>query len=168
MLGVVRILYQLQQTVASSDRQGPMAGSHPGLKVGEEAPDISTVDLSGTRIRSEDFLGHPTALLFISPSCQSCTDTIDVDIKYLKHKADGNVIVICRASHNECVQFAQRYRLDTSVIVDKDDIFSRSYHITSIPSAVVIGPDNHIQSYGQPRREKSEEAVGEMVVQAVS
>lgn len=149
LLGVVRIVYQLQQT-------GVAAGSR-GLSSGKEAPQFSAVALSGEPISSTDFVGRLTALLFVSPSCPSCTAILEDDMGYLNHKAQGNMIVICRAGREDCARLAEQHRLSMPVVADEDDQISGLYRISTVPTAVLINSNNRIQSYGQPQREELEE-----------
>ena len=149
LLGVVRIVYQLQQNGATS-------GSH-GVSLGEEAPAFSAVAISGVPISSTDFAGRLRALLFISPDCPACTEILE-DIEYLNHKAQGNVIVICRASrHQSCTQLVEQYEFTNPIIEDKDAHISQLYRISAVPTAVIIDANNIVQSYGQPPREELEE-----------
>lgn len=151
LLGVVRMVYQLQQT-------GVRAGSsHERLEPGQEAPEFSTVDLYGTPVSSNDFTGRLTALLFVSPDCPTCMTVLEKDMEYLNHKAQGNLVVICRAGREACARLVERYELKMPVVADEDDRISRLYRISSVPMAVLINAENRIQSYGQPQREKEEE-----------
>jgi peroxiredoxin len=146
LLGVVRIVYQFQQT-------GVAVGSN-GLSSGKEAPAFNAVDLSGAPISSTNFGGRLTALLFVSPSCPSCTTILEDDMGYLNHKAQGNVIVICQAGREDCARLAEKYELTVHVVADEDNQISRLYSISSVPTAVLINVDNRILSYGQPKPEE--------------
>ena len=145
LLGLVRIVYQLQQGSAVTGL-GPM-----NLESGQKAPLFNATDLSGTAVRSTDFAGRLTALLFVSPTCQSCTTTL-AEMKALNHKVDGNVVVICRAKHEECVQLAERYELDVPTIADEEEHLSQLFGISLVPTAILINSNNRIQSYGNPVR----------------
>ena len=151
LVGVVRIVYQLQQSgvdTGSSDLSG------------KEAPAFTAVDLSGVTIHSTDFTGRLTALLFVSPNCRSCMTTLE-DMAYLNHKAQGNVIMICRAGQEDCAKLAELYNVTVPVVADEDDHISRLYAISSVPTAVLINANNRIKSYGQPDREELERALEE-------
>ncbi len=155
LLGVVRIVYQLQQTGTPTDRRS--------LRTGDEAPAFSATDLSGTSIRSTNLAGRPKVLLFVSPNCPGCVEMLEHDTEYLNHKAQGNMIIICQAGREDCIQLAKQYRLNMPIIADEDDQISRLYGISSVPMAVLINANNRIQSYGQPQREE----LGEVVEQAL-
>ncbi|MGH2559553.1 MAG: peroxiredoxin family protein [Thermomicrobiales bacterium] len=142
LLGMVRMVYQLQHAGSSSTRPLP----------GREAPSFSAVDLDGVPIGSAKFAGRLTALLFVSPNCPSCTATL-AELKALNSKAQGNVIVICQAGRNDCEQFAaSQEELSPAMVADEDERISRLFDITAVPMAVIIDEHNVIQSYGQPKR----------------
>lgn len=150
LLGVVRIVYQLQQNGAISH--------DAGMSAGQEAPEFSAVDLKGVPVNSSDFFGHLTALLFVSPDCASCKSILEDDMGYLNYKAGNNVILICRAGQQACRELAEQYELKLPVIVDEDHQLSDLYRIAGVPMAVLINSDGRIQSYGQPHRQELAEA----------
>lgn len=152
LLGVVRIVYQLQNNSSASH--------NTGMSAGEEAPAFDTVDLYGISISSADFADQLTALLFVSPDCKSCTTILEEDMEYLKFKAQGNVIVVCRAGPEVCTRMAERYGLDVPIVADEDNEISELYRISAVPTTVLINADKRIQSYGQPWREGPEESFG--------
>lgn len=150
LLGVVHIVYQIQHTDVADN----------GLPVGREAPQFNTIDLTGTPIRSADFAGRLTALLFVSPSCSLCTATLD-EIEALHYKAKGNVIVICRAGRDDCARLAERHQLNVPIVADEDERISRLFDIVGVPMAVLVNESNRIQSYGHPMRGEELEAMFE-------
>jgi len=152
LLGVVRIVYQLQQNGAIS--------LDAGMSAGQEAPEFSAADLAGTPVNSANFAGHLTALLFVSPDCSSCTKALRADMAYLKHKAQGHVIVVCRAGRHACLQLAGQFGLDVPVVADEKEHISHLYRISTVPTTVLIN-DNRIQSYGQPNGQELDQSIRE-------
>lgn len=149
LVGLVRIVYQLQQNGVGNGSADDMAG--------KEAPPFETVDLAGRVVQSTNFAGHLTALLFVSTTCSSCVTTL-AETNALRNKTKGNVIVICKAGHDDCVRFAKAHSLDLPVIADADDQISKLYDVSSVPTAVLINARGRIQSYGYPLREEMEQA----------
>ena len=147
LLGLVRMVYQLQQSSPAGAGR-----SDEGMATGQEAPPFSAVDLSGTPINSADLSGRVRALLFVSPTCQPCIEVLEEDMPYLNHKANGNVIVVCRAGRAACARLAEKHRLNVPVLADEDDTLTQLYHVTSVPTVVLIDANDRIQSYGQPER----------------
>lgn len=146
LLGLVRIVYQLQRN-----------GATASLTEGQEAPKFSAVSLAGAPIRGMDMAGRMTALLFVSPTCSACKITLADDMDYLRYKAQGNVILICRAGRDDCVRLVKEYKIDLPTVADEDDQLSQLFGIYSVPTAVLINENNRIQSIGQPKREKQVE-----------
>lgn len=151
LLGMVRMVYQLQRDrTATGVPEGSSEGS---LKPGQQAPEFTAMDILGRQISSTDFSGRLTALLFVSPSCQTCMATLN-EVQALSYKAEGNVVVVCRAEQKGCVQLTEKYNLNMPVVVDADEHVSRIFGISSVPTAVLINVNNNIQSFGQPLRGK--------------
>jgi len=148
LLGVVRMVHELRQT-----------GVAARMSAGQEAPKFSAVALSGVPIGSAGFAGRLTALLFVSSDCSACLDTLENNMGYLSYKAQGNLIVICKAGQAECARLGQRYQLTTPIVADEDGEISRLFAVSSVPTAVVINAQNRIQSYGQPEREEPKEVL---------
>lgn len=152
LLGMVRIVYQLQQNGA--------IGHNTNISAGQKAPTFSATDLMGTPVNSADFADRLTALLFVSPDCSSCNQVLQEDMAYLKHKAHGHVIVVCRAERQACLQLAEQYGLDVPIVADEEEHISHLYRISTVPTTVLIN-DNRIQSYGQPNGQELDKIIGQ-------
>lgn len=156
LFGLVRITYQLQQGV----RPSPLNAKRLGR--GAPAPAFSAATLTGEVIGTETFLGKLTALLFVSPNCPSCMATL-YEMEALEYKTKGNLRIVCRGSEEECAQLAFANQVVAPVIADAEHEISRSYGISSVPTAVLIDETGHIHSYGEPKRG---EEVGAMLEHA--
>lgn len=55
-----------------ADRLDNVRAERPELPIGEPAPAFKTRDLSGQVVRSSEFAGRETALVFVSPHCGIC------------------------------------------------------------------------------------------------
>jgi thiol-disulfide isomerase/thioredoxin len=71
-LRVVRWLRSVQQAEKLDQERAEL----PELPVGEPAPPFRTRDLAGHPVRSEDYLGRETALVFVSPHCGPCRQEV--------------------------------------------------------------------------------------------
>jgi methylamine dehydrogenase accessory protein MauD len=152
LLGLVRFV-----NVLASDVRGTR---EPGGDDGNVAPSFESEDLVGELFTSDSLRGRLTALLFVSPTCPTCTTTL-AETQALQHKANHNVVVVCRGSRAECASLARDYGTEVSMIADTDDRITQLYRIASVPSAVLIGSDGRIRSVGSPVREDLESlAVG--------
>ncbi len=72
LLGLVRMVYQIQQASPTLSRRGPDSR----LKTGERAPEFTALDLLGSPVRSADYSGRLRALLFVSAGCRACSLTL--------------------------------------------------------------------------------------------
>lgn len=143
LLGVIRVTYQRQLTGHAVNTED--------LKAGEEAPAFSAVDLSGNHVDSSMFAGRPSLLLFVTPTCPECVVALQ-DLQYLKEKANGNLVVICRAEREACARLVERTQVKAPLVADEDDHISRSYRVLFVPTAVLIDASGRIQSYGEPHQ----------------
>ncbi len=148
MLGLVRTVYRANA--------GPPADVSPagnGYLVGQPVPEFSAVDVSGTPIGNDDLAGRRSALLFVSPDCTSCAATLD-EVEALRWKVDGNVIVVCRGAGPErCRELREMYNLETTpVVVDEDLKVSELFDVHVAPTAVLVGSNGRIETYGQPMK----------------
>ncbi|HXF97510.1 MAG TPA: redoxin domain-containing protein [Gaiellaceae bacterium] len=148
LLGLVRAVYtsQVDTTVSHA-----LDGS--GDLVGSSAPSFETRDISGVAFDSAELEGMAHALLFVSPRCRSCAATPE-EMRVLEWKAEGEVLVVCRGSDDDCAQFAATHDLHARVLIDDAFEISREYRITSVPTAVIIDSSNTVRFYGNPMREQ--------------
>jgi peroxiredoxin len=147
LLGLARTVYQ-----ANAGREPEASPVGDGRLIGEPAPSFTAPDVSGGSIDREYLLGRSSALLFVTPDCTSCMATLD-EVEALRAKVDGNVLVVCRASAEECGQLRETYRLENvPVIIDEDLEVSRLFDVHVAPTAVLVGANGRIQTYGQPMR----------------
>jgi len=143
LVGLVRVVYALQQ-------EAPTQPLKPRrLSSGSEAPPFTATTLSGGTIGNADFLGHMTALLFVSPHCPSCTATL-YEMQALERKANGNIVVVCRGNTDQASELARTHELKTPVIADSDDRITHLFGVASMPTAVLIDAEYRIHSYGEP------------------
>ncbi len=141
LLGLVRMVTQRNPGLEKSDQ----------LKPGDPVPDFERLDLTGKPIRSSDFVGRLTALLFVSTTCSTCSTTLR-EIDGLAYKSMGNVVIVCRSSIKECRALAAVYGFSFPIVPDPDDSLGRLFGIQGVPTAVLIGVGGRIQSYGNPMR----------------
>lgn len=154
LLGVVTIVYQLQRS--GGMRRSATGGGNERLVPGQEAPSFNAVDISGAQVNSRDLAGRLRALLFVSPSCRSCSTTL-AEMRAISYKANERLVVICRAGREDCARLAEGHQLDVQMVADEDDRIGQLFGISSVPTAVLIDQSDRIQSYGHPlRREELE------------
>lgn len=148
LLGLARAVYR------TNNLAGNAVAPHPSnwRLIGQPVPRFSAYDISGTLIDETALAKRVSALLFVAPDCTSCTATLD-ELEALRFKAAGTVVVICRAGREECKRLREVYNLDeVPIVVDEDRRMSELFDVHVAPTAVLIGADGHIQTYGHPAR----------------
>lgn len=147
LLGLVRAVHQLQQAGPGSGQ----AAADGYLLSGRPAPHLAAQDIFGNTVDSGSFAGRLTALLFVSPTCETCSVTLD-DLDLLATKTAGNVVILCRATRDECKAMTESHGLTIPVVADEDLRISEAFKVMATPTAVLIGPSNRIVQYGHPLR----------------
>jgi peroxiredoxin len=142
VIGLVRALYDRRTPEA------PTATESSGM-AGETLPDFTVDDVFGAPIESRSLLGRPTALLFVSPDCESCAVTLQ-ELDALVRRMDGNVVVFCRSDPSRCRSMAHHYGLGVPVACDEDRAVGDLLRVSATPTAVLVGADGRIESYGHP------------------
>jgi peroxiredoxin len=144
LLGAVRLIQRLVVEVERFEGQGAVNG--------RQAPSFRGEDIAGRSVDSADFHGRSRALLFVSAHCPSCVTTLD-EVAALSVRARGPVIAICRDTHARCAELVSNHQLDIQVVVDAAGEITDLYEVTSVPTAVLIGPTGNITFYGHPHRD---------------
>ncbi len=149
LLGVVRMIHQLPQSRGNTESRTASRNGH--LSTGDEAPQFSAVDLEDAPVSSADLAGRPAALLFVSPTCPSCVVTL-YEMEAISQKTEGRVIVVCRATSDECAALAKRHGYKFRTVADADDAISKVFGVTNNPTAVLMDEHGRIESHGYPHR----------------
>lgn len=137
ILGLVRAVARLQ-------------AASPPVVDERQAPAFKALDITGASFDSRVLEGRPRALLFVSTDCRSCMATLD-EVRAVGIKIAGTVVVVCRGSPEDCQVAASEHGITYPVLVDRGDV-SALYDVTVVPTAVLIGPDDRIRSWGNPAR----------------
>lgn len=152
LIGLVRMVSQLYRTVLpEADPSGGPAG--------QALPAFVAQSLSGNIVDSAAFKGRLTALLFVSPSCASCMTTLD-ELEFIRAKAAGHVVVVCEGELDECSAIWKRFE-PIELLHDDDRRIRKMLGVTRWPTAVLVGADGRIKSFGEPVRGELESLVNE-------
>jgi peroxiredoxin len=146
VLGLARTVYQANARPVP--QVSPMGDES---MIGEPVPRFTAMDLRGTSIDEGSLMDSLSALLFVSPDCPTCTATLD-EVNALSFKTDGNVLVVCRSSIDECARLAESYGLQVPVLLDETLEISERFGVSVTPTAVLVGSDGLVQSFGHPMR----------------
>jgi peroxiredoxin len=145
VLGLVHAMYSR----ADEEEGGEPLNRDTVRLAGSTVPDFTAVDLSGNRIDKTNLVGSRTALLFVSANCSTCAPTLR-ELEALKSKMNGSVIVFCHGERESCGALVEAYSLTSPVVVDDDNSISELFGVRVTPTAVLIGADGRIESYGYP------------------
>lgn len=137
-----------------------VAGNRPDSKVevpaietnliGKLVPTFSGIDLDGNRVDQTSLPPSFNALLFISPDCVTCMASIE-ELGVLRQKVNGSLMVICRGEPADCHWIHEKYDLDgVAVVIDSDRKISNAFDVRMAPTAVLIGGNGRIRTYGHP------------------
>jgi peroxiredoxin len=137
-------------------RTGTPVSEHPAVRrrhtpdlTGQMLPHFAGHTLTGAHFDSNQLAGRPGALLFVSPDCATCAVSLE-QLQALDRRMTGNVVVLCRSTHEGCRQLAERYALGSSVLEDTDGEIGDLLAVEVTPTAVLVGADGVIESYGHP------------------
>lgn len=149
LLGLVRAVHQLRQAGATRGTLDLLANGQPQAP----APNFTAVDIFGRTVEGSSFQAELTGLLFVSPTCESCTVSYKEMLEQLLMKTSENVIVICKGEQEECRLLAESSgHPDVPVVVDEDSAVSNLFKVTSVPTGVLIDDRGQIVNRGVPMR----------------
>lgn len=149
LLGLVRAVHQLQQAGATRGTLDLLANGQPQAP----APSFTAVDIFGRTVQGSSFQAELTGLLFVSPTCESCTVSYKEMLEQLLMKTSENVIVICKGEQGECRLLAESSgHPDVPVVVDEESAVTNLFKVTAVPSGVLIDDRGQIVNRGVPMR----------------
>jgi peroxiredoxin len=123
----------------------PAAPPRPaGPKVGEPAPVLTLLDLSGNSVDLVDFRGHSTAVLFWNPGCGFCQRMLD-DLKAwedMPPKGAPKLLVVSTGT----VEANQAIGLRAPVVLDHGFSVGQAFGASGTPSAVLVDAEGKIAS----------------------
>jgi peroxiredoxin len=129
--------------------------THP--PVGTVAKDFETFTLQGKKVKLSDFAGKPVLLHFWSTTCGPCIaefPELQQELKMFK-AADPELVVLGVSLDDNLKQvnkFLEKYDLAWTVVCDKrgwGGQAAKAFHITGIPSDVVIDKEGKIVGYSR-------------------
>lgn len=110
-------------------------------KIGERAPEISTIDLNNQTVRLSDFRGKVVVVRFWSAGCKACVVEMPVIDEFSKrHKERGlSVLAVNRGESKERVEkFVDKLNISYPVLLDPAAIASKKYGVTAVPTTFFI------------------------------
>jgi methylamine dehydrogenase accessory protein MauD len=120
-----------------------------GPKVGERAPEVDAVDLLGRRVTLGSARQKQTLLMFVSPECSVCGDVMPAirSIAKSERKYLEVMLVSLGVSDEANHAYVRRHALEAIPLVASRALID-AYGMPSPPYAVLLGPDQHVQTKG--------------------
>lgn len=144
----VWINYEVKVNVQRG-RSGAAAHEMGSVKLGEPAPDFSTLDLSNSTVSLASYHGKKVVLLdFWATWCSPCRMEM-VELQSLQDKFKDKGFEILSLNQGEASddvkRFIDRRKYDFHVLLDSDGAASAKYGVRAIPTLVLIDKDGIIQ-----------------------
>lgn len=139
----------LRVVVEHRDDAGADQSSHTNGHQVLGMPKFEAMDLTGKAIHSSVLAGDRTALLFISPECNSCAGVLN-DIDAVRQKASGNLLIVCLGDAPDCQGLAERHAIVPPIIPDQKRKISRAFGISGVPTAMLFDDSGQLVSRGHP------------------
>jgi len=113
-----------------AEKKSPIVGHIPAFKLisGDSTRFLNSADLPS---------GHPTLLMYFSPSCDHCQRQVKSILSHLQQISDVQIYLVTDDSFKEIKAFSEELRLDTAenIMVTKDLSYSffAAYKPTDVP-----------------------------------
>jgi peroxiredoxin/uncharacterized membrane protein YphA (DoxX/SURF4 family) len=131
-----------------AEARAELASLPPGLPVGASAPHFTLSDPRGTARTLKSLLvrGHPVALVFVSPDCESCDKLLPEVGRWQAILSDRlTTALISRGVPDVNRAVAEKHDV-TDVLVQEDAEIMKAYRVGFTPTAVVVSPEGRIAS----------------------
>lgn len=118
------------------------------LRVGDQAPDFSLVDLDGNSHKLSDYEGEGVFLNFWGTWCKPCVKEMPaMDRQYEEYSEQGVQILAVNIAQSEfeVKSFAKQYGLDFPIVIDKNKSVMAAYNIRPLPTTVLVNPEGKIE-----------------------
>ena len=127
-------------------RKNIQIGDESSYNVGDLIPEFTVTDGDGRMIKSSDFYGKDTALLFWDPECPFCQQMSDDLIGWEENPPKNAPRLVIVASGDAERLEADSKRFTSLYLRDSDSEVGESFGSRVTPSAVLIGRDGRIAS----------------------
>ena len=117
------------------------------LKVGDEAPDFTLIDLDGVRHQLSDYEGQGVFLNFWGTWCTPCKKEMPAmgrQYEVYKHLGVQILAVNIAESDLKVRTFAEQYGMTFPTLIDQKKSVMRAYSIRPLPTTILINPDGEI------------------------
>lgn len=120
------------------------------LKVGDDAPNFSLVDLNGKTHKLSDYKGQGVLLNFWGTWCKPCKREMPaINNQYKQFKGQGvQILGINIAQSNlEVSSYADKLGVEFPIAIDKTKSVMRAYNVDPLPTTVLIDKNGKIVKF---------------------
>ena len=117
------------------------------LKVGDDAPNFSLVDLNGETHKLSDYKGQGVLLNFWGTWCKACKKEMPaINDQYKQFKDQGVQILGINIAESdlEVSSYTNKLGVEFPILLDKTKSVMRAYNVDPLPTTVLIDKDGKI------------------------
>lgn len=118
------------------------------LKIGDEAPNFTLVDMQGDKHSLEEYKGQGVFLNFWGTWCKPCEREFPIIDRYYNEykEKDIQVLAINIAESDFVVQnYIDRKGLTFPILIDKNKSVMEAYNINPLPTTILINSEGKIE-----------------------
>lgn len=118
------------------------------LKVGDDAPNFTLVDMNGVEHKLSDYEGQGVFLNFWGTWCKPCEKEMPaMDNQYAAYSDQGvqTLAVNIAQSDFEVQKFIDKYDLNFPVVIDKTKSVMTQYNIDPLPTTILVTPEGKVK-----------------------
>ncbi|MDR1285862.1 MAG: TlpA family protein disulfide reductase [Campylobacteraceae bacterium] len=138
-----------------------------GVKIGEDAPEISAKDMEGNSVKLSQFEDKAIVIRFWEKGCHHCMmEMPKLEALQKEYKDDLAVIGINSYNSIEDIKtFQKEYDITFTLLKDDLDISSKKYGVVVIPTMFIIDKSGKLKDkiFGMSSWEKSLEKILEVL-----
>ena len=116
------------------------------INVGDKLPEFTVKDIDGKELKSQDFTGQITLLVFFMTTCPDCQrelPKIEQVWENLKGNPDFRLVTIARAEKAEVIrQFWEKHRFEMPLYLDPDRQVFSLFANNTIPRVYLVDREN--------------------------
>jgi peroxiredoxin len=138
---VAAIVYTIYTTAHKDDIQL--------LKVGDDAPNFSLIDLNGETHKLSDYKGQGVLLNFWGTWCKPCKKEMPaINEQYKQFKGQGVQVLGINIAQSdlEVSSYSDKLGVEFPIAIDKTKSVMRAYNVDPLPTTVLINKDGKIEN----------------------
>ncbi|GHO45978.1 peroxiredoxin family protein [Ktedonospora formicarum] len=125
-----------------------------GLQVGDVVPPFTARTLDGQAKTLDEYIGHATAFVFVSPDCEPCHNVLStlVQVKPQIQQGETDLVLICNGDEKQARTLAERFPVHVPILIAprKENSLIQDYQVQGTPSFYILDAQGKIQAAGHP------------------